>query len=310
MDRGKVVSNALHAQQLGKRYGAHWALRNCNIQLPRGCIAGLVGNNGAGKTTLLHLAAGLLRPSTGSIEMLGTPSHNMAMLLPHIGFVAQECSLYRQFTVSETLIAGRKLNPAWDESLARSLVDRFKLPLKQTIGKLSGGQQALVAIIMALAKDPELLLLDEPFSNIDPLAKHEIGKVIMELAFERSLTILISSHVLADLEALCDYLIILAASQVRLADSIEHIMEQHKLLIGPSESFDAIATAYPVIQASHTGRQSTVLLRTDEAVSHPAWEQQDLALETVVLAYLATQESSWEAHASSILPSFQKEVFS
>jgi ABC-2 type transport system ATP-binding protein len=149
-----------------------------------------------------------------------------------------------------------------------------------------------MAIIMALAKDPELLLLDEPFANIDPLAKHEISKILMEIAAERALTILISSHILADLEQLCDHLIILAASQVKLADSIEHIMALHQLLVGPSDSFDVIAKSHTVIQASHTGRQSTVLLCADEAVTHPAWEQQDLALETIVLAYLAAGESS------------------
>ncbi|MBO0796969.1 MAG: hypothetical protein J2P36_39325, partial [Ktedonobacteraceae bacterium] len=155
--------------------------------------------------------------------------------------------------------------------------------------------------------------LDEPFANVDPLAKHEISKILMEIAAERALTILISSHILADLEELCDYLIILAASQVKLADSIEHILEQHTLLVGPSESFDVIAQSYIPIQASHTGRQSTVLLRTDKAVTHPAWEQQDLALETIVLAYLAAQEialPNLEARDSSTSPSFQKEVFS
>lgn len=303
--------NALHAYQLGKRYGRHWVLRNCDLQIPQGCIAGLVGINGAGKTTLLHLAAGLLRPSEGSIEVLGTSSLTPATLLPQLGFVAQERSLYRQCTVSETLVLGKKLNPTWDETLARSLVDRLKLPLKRAISKLSGGQQAQMAVIMALAKSPRLLILDEPFANVDPLAKYEISKILMEIATERTLTILISSHMIADIEQLCDYLVILAASQVRLAGSIEHILEQHTLLIGPSESFDAIAQSHTVLQASHTGRQSTVLLRTDEAVTHPAWEQQDLSLETIVLAYLAAQDSSFPSlKAGALPPSFLKEVHS
>ncbi|GHO47678.1 ABC transporter ATP-binding protein [Ktedonospora formicarum] len=273
----------------------------------------MVGSNGAGKTTLLHLACGLLRPSEGRIDVVGISPHDTATLLPRIGFVAQERSLYRQFTVNETLTLGKKLNPAWNETLARSLVDRLKMPCKRVIGKLSDGQQAQMAVIMALAKDPDLLILDEPFANVDPLAKHEISKILMEIAAERALTILISSHILADIEQLCDHLIILAASQVKLADSIEHIMEQHKLLVGPSESFDIITKSHTLIQASHIGRQSTVLLCTDKAVTHPAWEQQDLALETIVLAYLAAQEislPSLEAHASSTPSAFQKEVCS
>ncbi len=302
----KLVINALQTHQLGKRYGKHWALRNCTLQLPQGCIAGLIGLNGAGKTTLLHLVAGLLKPTEGSVEVLGISSLDTAALLPHIGFVSQERSLYRDFTINKMLALGKKLNSPWDEELAHSLVERLKLPCNRAIGKLSGGQQAQMAIIMALAKNPKLLLLDEPFAHVDPLAKHEISKILMEIAASRSLTLFISSHSIADLEQLCDHLVILDSSRVKLAGSIEQIMEQHKLLVGPSESFAIIAQSHTIIQASHTGRQSTVLEYTHEPQIHPAWEEQDLALETIVLAYLASQELSIPMLQE--LP-FLKEVF-
>ncbi len=284
--------NALETHQLGKRYGKHWALRNCTLHIPQGCIAGLVGLNGAGKTTLLHLAVGLSKPTEGTIDVLGTSSRNAATLLPHIGFVSQERSLYRHFTVDDTLTMGGKLNPRWDATHAHTLLTRLKLPRKQVVGKLSGGQQAQIALVMALAKRPEILFLDEPFAHVDPLAKRELSKILMEAAVEQPLTMVVSSHSVSDLENICDYFIILTPSQVELAASIEQIGDLHKRLTGPREGFASIAQSHTVIQASHIGRQSIALVRTMLPITDPAWQVEDVSLEDIVLAYLALHEHS------------------
>ncbi|HEY4386674.1 MAG TPA: ABC transporter ATP-binding protein, partial [Ktedonobacteraceae bacterium] len=282
---------ALETNQLGKRYGKHWALRNCTLQIPQGCIAGLLGLNGVGKTTLLHLAVGLLTPTEGTIDVLGMPSQNVEAILPHIGFVSQERSLYRHFSVQDTLTMGKKLNASWDEERAHTLIKRLNLPTKRIIGKLSGGQQAQVALIMALAKKPEVLLLDEPFAHVDPLAKREISKILMETAVEQPITIIVSSHIVADLENICDHIVILTPSQVKVAENMEQMRELHKRFIGPCESFASIAKLHTVIQASHTGRQSTVLVRTTRPLTTPGWLAEDISLEDIVLAYLASQEN-------------------
>ncbi|MBE3560755.1 MAG: ABC transporter ATP-binding protein [Ktedonobacteraceae bacterium] len=281
--------NALEANRLGKCYGNYWALRNCTLHIPQGCIAGLIGLNGAGKTTLLHLAVGLLKPTEGTIDVLGISSRNIATLLPHIGFVSQERSLYRHFTVGETLMLGKKLNPRWDEARAHASVERLKLPLQQAVGKLSGGQQAQMALVMALAKRPEILFLDEPFAHVDPLAKQELIKILMDAAVEQPLTAVISSHSVSDLENICDYVIILTPSQVKLAERMEQMREQHKRLIGPREGFEAMAQSHTIIQASHVGRQSSALVRTTLPITDPAWQIEDASLEDIVLAYLTSR---------------------
>ncbi len=296
---------ALKTSTLGKRYGRHWALRNCTLQLPQGAVAGLVGLNGAGKTTLMHLSTGLLRPDEGTISILDKPLENLATISPQIGFVSQERSLYRHFTVNETLTLGKKLNPRWDDLYAHTLTERLQLPYKQHVGKLSGGQLAQLALIMALAKKPVLLLLDEPFAHIDPLLKRELSKILMEATVEQPMTLLVSSHSVSDLEAICDHLIILSSSQVKLSEEVDHMKEQHKLLIGPRERFESIANAHTILQASHTGRQSTVLIRTTLPVIDSNWQVQDVSLEDIVLAYLAPQQSA-DMQQQSALP--MKEV--
>ncbi|HET8846505.1 MAG TPA: ABC transporter ATP-binding protein [Ktedonobacteraceae bacterium] len=291
--------NALETNQLGKCYGKHWALRNCTLQIPQGCVAGLLGLNGAGKTTLLHLAAGLLKSTEGTVEVLGISSRNPATLLSRIGFVSQECTLYRHFTVSETLTMGGKLNPHWDETRASALIERLHLPLQRAIGKLSGGQQAQLALVMALAKRPEILFLDEPFAHGDPLAKRELAKILMETAVEQPFTIIVSSHNLSELEHICDYYLILTPSQVKLAESLGQIEKVHKRLIGPRESFEAIAQSQTVLQAHHVGRQSIVLARMTSPLLDPSWQIEEVALEDIMLAYLALQEHASPPYQSN-----------
>ena len=209
--------HAIEAAGLGKRYGAKWALRDCTLEVPAGSVTALVGPNGAGKTTLLQLAVGLSVPSAGEVRVLGhSPREDSAALLPQLGFVAQEHPLYRGLTVAETLKVGRKLNPSWDEAVAQERIDQLGLPLGQKVGKLSGGQQAQVALTLALAKRPKLLVLDEPVASLDPLARREFLQTMMEAAVDTGMTVVLSSHIVADLERVCDYLIILSQAETQL----------------------------------------------------------------------------------------------
>jgi len=281
------MSAALDAQNLGKRYGRHWALRDCALELPAGRVAALVGPNGAGKTTLLQLAVGLIPPSAGHIEVFGlSPRRQPKEVLPRVGFVAQDQPLYRRFSVADMLTLGRKLNPRWDDDLARARLARLGLPIDRAVGTLSGGQKSQVALVMALAKRPDLLLLDEPVASLDPLARREFLSALMEAAAGEGLTVLLSSHIIADLERVCDYLVILSASRVQLAGDIDELVATHKLLVGPRQDPAAVAHVHNVLQATHTERQTTLLVRANGHMWDPSWEVHDVSLEDIVLAYL------------------------
>jgi ABC-2 type transport system ATP-binding protein len=279
--------SALQARGLGRRYGAKWALRDCTLEIPEGTVTALVGPNGAGKTTLLQLAIGLLRPSAGELRVLGhDPLADVSEMLPRVGFVAQEHPLHRGFTLAETLELGRRLNPRWDGELARERIARLGLDPKQKVGKLSGGQQAQVALTLALAKRPELLLLDEPVASLDPLARREFLSLLMEAVSEGGLTVVLSSHIVADLERVCDHLVILSQSRTVLAGEIEEIVASHRLLTGPRSDPATVARVHQVIRESHTPRQTSLLVRANGHVYDASWELHPVDLEEIVLAYL------------------------
>src|SRR5437764_2929324 len=222
---------ALRTIGLGKRFGSKWALRDCTLEVPVGSVAALVGPNGAGKTTLLHLAVGLSRPSAGGVSVFGcSPREQPPRVLPRVGFVAQDHPLYRGFTLREMLKLGAKLNAEWDDDLARGRLERLGLPLGQKVGTLSGGQQAQLALTLALAKRPALLLLDEPVASLDPLARREFLSSLMEAVADGGLTVLLSSHIVADLQRVCDHLIILSRSHVQLSGPIDQIVATHRIL--------------------------------------------------------------------------------
>src|SRR4029453_19057694 len=229
---GCSVTAALQASGLGKRYRRTWALRDCNLTVPSGRIAALVGPNGAGKTTLFHLAVGLLTPTTGSIRVLDQPPGDPG-LLAEVGFVAQDTPLHPNFTPAEHLTLGAKLNRRFDQPLARSRLERLAIPLDRRVGTLSGGQRAQVALALALAKRPQLLLLDEPLASLDPLARREFLQALMGSVAEQGVTVVLSSHLLADLERVCDYLIVLSAAHVQVLGTTEELLDQHRLLVGP-----------------------------------------------------------------------------
>jgi ABC-2 type transport system ATP-binding protein len=282
------MKSALQATGLTKRYGATQALADCSVKIPAGRVVALVGPNGAGKTTLLHLAMGFLEPTAGGISVFGwSPQEQPTIVLPRVGFVAQDRPLYKQFEVRELLEFGRRLNPRWDGELARTRLEQLAIPLHQRVGKLSGGQQAQVALALTLAKKPDMLLLDEPLSNLDPLARREFLQVLMDAVAEGGLTIVLSSHIISELERTCDYLVILAHGKVQLAGEIEGLLSAHRTLVGGPCERAVLARDSSVIHSSHTPRQTTMLVKLN---GHPAaghWEEHRVALEDLVLGYLS-----------------------
>ena len=200
---------------LGKRYGRRWALAGCTLTVPAGQVIGLVGPNGAGKTTLLELAAGLRRPTAGTIMVCG-----------RVGFVAQDAPVYPGLSVATHLRMGQALNDRWDAALARRHVLDAGLDPRQRAGRLSGGQRAQLALALAIAKRPGLLILDEPVANLDPLARRQfLDSVARAVAASGDgVTAIFSSHLVADVERTCGYLILLAASQLRLAGPVDALL--------------------------------------------------------------------------------------
>jgi ABC-2 type transport system ATP-binding protein len=282
-----MSTHVVETTALGKRYGSLWALRDCSVGIPAGSVAALVGPNGAGKTTLLHMLIGLSEPSVGDARVFGwSPREHPQLVLPRVGFVAQDHPLYRGFNLAEMLKLGSKLNPRWDDDMARGRLARLGLPLERKVGKLSGGQQAQVALTLALAKRPELLLLDEPVAALDPLARREFLQGLMEAVVEDGLSVVLSSHIVAELERVCDFLVILAEGGVQLAGGIEEILASHRLLTGPQRDAAGIARAHSVIQESHTERQTTLLVRMNGHLADPSWQIDEVGLEEIVLAYL------------------------
>jgi ABC-type multidrug transport system ATPase subunit len=281
---------ALETEGLGKRYGNTWALRDCSLRLPEGRVAALVGPNGAGKTTLLHLAVGLLRPDAGSVQVFGQTAHDNTATLADVGFVAQDTPLYKEFSPADLVTMGGKMNRRWDAGLARGRLADLGIPPDRKVGTLSGGQRAQVALALALAKRPRLLLLDEPVASLDPLARREFLQALIASVAESDTTVLLSSHLLADLERVCDYLIVLNAAEVRLAGCVDELIGQHRRLIGPRIDGQPISGVSAVLKASHTDRQSTLLVRADSPIKDPQWTVHDVPMEDVILAYLAESE--------------------
>jgi ABC-2 type transport system ATP-binding protein len=226
------MNAVLQSQGLGKQYGRRWALSDCTLAIPEGRVVGLVGPNGAGKTTLLHLATGLLAPTSGTIEVLGGAPAAGPGQLARVGFVAQDTPTYARLTVADHLKLGAKLNPHWDAALALERISQLGLDPAQRAGRLSGGQRAQLALTLALAKQPELLILDEPVASLDPLARREFLEVLMTAATEQELSVVLSSHLVADLERVCDYLIVLTGSRVQLAGDVGALLAGHPQFAG------------------------------------------------------------------------------
>jgi len=281
------LTAVIHARGLGKRYGRRWALADCTLQIPAGRVTGLVGPNGAGKTTLLRLAVGQLAATTGTIDVLGARPAADANALARVGFVAQSTPVYTQLTVGDHLRLGARLNPRWDAGLAAERIRRIGLDPARRAGALSGGQRAQLALVLAIAKRPDLLVLDEPVAALDPLARREFLQVLMEAAAEHSVSVVLSSHLVADLERVCDYLVVLVASRVRLAGEIDELLAQHRVLVGPRRDPAPLANTLRIVSARHTERQTSLIVRSPDPVDDPTWAASDVGLEDMVLAYLS-----------------------
>jgi ABC-2 type transport system ATP-binding protein len=280
------MTAAIEASGLGKKYGRRWALSDCTFSIPSGRVVGLVGPNGAGKTTLLNLATGMLAPTTGSIQVLGGAPGSRPDQLARVGYVAQDAPIYAGLSVADHLKLGAHLNPGWDADLAATRVGQLGLVLTQKAGTLSGGQRAQLALTLAIAKRPELLILDEPIASLDPLARREFLRVLMETTAESEVSVIMSSHLVADLERVSDYLVVLMDSRVQLAGDIDELLASHQLLIGPRRDPGTLPRSQHVITASHTDRQSTILVRSDEPILDPTWSVNQIDLEDLVLTYM------------------------
>jgi ABC-2 type transport system ATP-binding protein len=281
---------ALRTERLGRRYGNVWGLRECTLEIPAGAVAALVGPNGAGKTTLLEMIIGLLEPSEGQVSVFGETSRaNTAQTLARVGYVAQDHPLYRDFTVADMFHLGRAMNPGWDQELAVARMDALGIPLKRKVRRLSGGQQAQISLTMALAKRASLVVLDEPVSSLDPIARLEFMRDVMASAADADLTFLISSHVVAELERFCDWLIILAHGRVQLAGPADDLLAAHRLLTVPRATADAELPG-TVVHRDDSDRHSAVLVRADpvELVvqGHAGWQADPASFEQLVMAYL------------------------
>jgi ABC-2 type transport system ATP-binding protein len=278
--------NVLESHGVGKRYRRSWALRDCNLAVPAGHVVALVGPNGAGKTTLLHLAVGLTQASAGDMCVLDGLAPGSAAALGAIGFVAQDAPLYKNLRVADMLHLARNLNPGWDDQRASRRAADLGLPLRKKVGALSGGQQAQLALTIALAKRPSLLILDEPLARLDPLARHEFMSSLMGAVAEDGLSVIFSSHVVSELERVADYLIVLNSGQLQVSGEVDDLLATHKMLIGPQEHASAATAALSPVRTTKAGAQAHVLCRPGDQAVPPGFAAHSVSLEELVLAYL------------------------
>jgi ABC-2 type transport system ATP-binding protein len=279
---------AVATSGLTKRYRRATALEHCSVTVPEGSICALVGPNGAGKTTLLRLLCGLAEPTAGSAAVFGTTPRQDPQFLAGVGFLAQEMPLYRRMTAEDHIGIGAHLNTRWDGGSVRMRLRALAIPLDRAVGTLSGGQRAQVALALVLAKQPRLLLLDEPVAALDPLARRHFLATLTEAvaAAEGSLTVVLSSHLVADIERVCDHLILLAAARVQLCGDTAEILAGHKILVGPKKDTVPLERDHTVVQATTAGRQSTLLVRLGGPLLDPAYQAEDVSLEELILGYM------------------------
>jgi ABC-2 type transport system ATP-binding protein len=288
------MNTAIETERLSKRYRRVSALTDCTVSVPEGRICALVGPNGAGKTTLLRMLAGLAGPTSGTVSVLhGAPRQDPAFLAD-IAFLAQEIPLYRRFSTEDHIRIGQHMNPRWDAALARTRLTELRIPLRQRVGTLSGGQRAQVALALTLAKRPRLLLLDEPVAALDPLARQNFLSTLTAAVADAAgrLTVVLSSHLVTDLGRVCDHIILLAGSRVQLCGDIGALLAEHKILVGPPHGTGPAGLTHEVVQAAATGRQSTLLVRLNGPVIDPAYRAGEVTLEELVLGYMGAGDAA------------------
>jgi ABC-2 type transport system ATP-binding protein len=280
--------SVVEASRLGKRYGSTWALRDCSLAIPAGHVAALVGPNGAGKTTLLNLAVGLVTPTEGTVTVLGGQAPGSPAALDGIAFVAQDIPLYGSLSAAEMLHLTRNLNRRFDQASAVRRLSELDIPLKRRAGRLSGGQQAQLALTLALARRPRLLILDEPMAMLDPVARHNFMATVLTTAVDEGVSVLLSSHVLAELERVADFLVLLSHGRVQVAGEVDELLANHRVLSGPAAEADRYAERLTVVHSRRGGAQAHLLVRRngDAAPPPPGWESHPVGLEELALAYL------------------------
>src|SRR5580692_5669933 len=286
--------NVIEAAGLGKRYGSTWALRECTLAIPDGHVAALVGPNGAGKTTLLNLAVGLTAPTAGAVAVLGGTRPGSPDALDGIAFVAQHAPVYANLSVADMLHLTRNLNRHFDQGYAKARLGELGIPLTRKAGKLSGGQQAQLALTLALARRPRLLILDEPMAMLDPLARHDFMATVMTAMADDGVSVVLSSHVLAELERVADYLILMSAGRVQVAGEVDDLLACHRVLAGPAAEAAQYAARSRVVHA-RSGQALAHLLVRCEGISEPVppgWEAHPVSLEELTLAYLRAPDAA------------------
>jgi ABC-2 type transport system ATP-binding protein len=280
--------NVIEAAGLGKRYGGTWALRECTLAIPDGHVAALVGPNGAGKTTLLNLAVGLATPTAGTVTVLGGTRPGSPAALDGIAFVAQDAPLHANLSVADTLHLTRNLNRRFDQGYAQARLSELGIPLTRKAGQLSGGQQAQLALTLALGRRPRLLVLDEPMASLDPLARHDFMATAMTAMADDGVSVVLSSHVLAELERVADYLVLMSRGSVQVAGEVDDLLASHRVLTGPAAEAGRYAERLGVVHARRGGAQAHLLVRTNGSTDPvpPGWEAHPVSLEELTLAYL------------------------
>ena len=281
-------ANVIETSGLGRRYGRFWALRECTFSVPEGHLAALVGPNGAGKTTLLHLLVGLMNASAGTVTVLGGQSAGSRDALDGIAFVAQDTPVYTNLSGANMIRVARNLNRGFDPAYARARLAELGIPLGQKAAKLSGGQRAQLALTLALARRPRLLVLDEPLSSLDPLARHDFMATVLAAMGSDGVSVLLSSHVLAELERVADFLVVLTRGQVRVAGEVEGLLARHRVLTGPTAGADRLGEQLDVVQDRRAAALAHLVVRgrgPDDPVP-PGWEAHPVGMEELVLAYL------------------------
>jgi len=280
--------NVVETHRLGKSYGRTWALRDCTLAIPAGHVTALVGPNGAGKTTLLNLVVGLAVPTEGEVAVLGGRAAGSPAALDGIAFVAQDTPLYRSLTADDLLHMTRNLNRHFDRSYARGRLTELGIPLRRRAAKLSGGQQAQLALTLALARHPRLLVLDEPMAMLDPLARHDFIAMVMTAVADDGVSVVFSSHVLTELERVADHLILLSGGRVQVAGEVDDLLASHRVLTGPTAEIDRYVDRLDIVHARRGAAQANLLVRTSATTdaAPPGWRAHPVGLEELALAYL------------------------
>lgn len=280
--------NAISASGLNVCYRRRRALIDCTLEVPEGRITAVVGINGAGKTTLLNCLVGLVRPSSGQATVLGGLAVGSAEARQRVSFVAQDSPLYGNLTVSSMLSLTECLNRDFDHSQARRRFDQLELPENRKIGELSFGQQAQISLTLALARRPDLLIMDEPLARLDPIARKDFMRLVLSTAVNDGVSVMLSSHVVAELEPVADYLVLIHEGRVLIAEEIDTFLARHFVLTGPVDRIPILEQYGLVLGIRKAARQAKALLRNDSfTVEIPdGWEREEVFLEELLLTYL------------------------